>query len=155
MEEGIHLRGRPSAQPTNQFVARSIAKQNTQDSYISTETLLLGLSAKDTQLTVTALSDQGISLDDVKPAAQRMRTSSSSSSVGGGGYCEASRVTSHSAEGLYDSLKKYGIDFTQSTEEGNLDPVIGRDNEIRWAIQILSGRTKKDPVLIGDPGVGE
>jgi ATP-dependent Clp protease ATP-binding subunit ClpB len=56
---------------------------------------------------------------------------------------------------MYDSLEKYGIDFTKSAEEGKLDPVIGRDDEIRRAIQILSRRTKNNPVLIGDPGVGK
>ena len=83
-----------------------------------------------------------------------MRTTSSSSGPDGGGG-EASRVTSRSAEGLYDALEKYGIDFTSQAEEGKLDPVIGRDDEIRRAIQILSRRTKNNPVLIGDPGVGE
>ena len=67
----------------------------------------------------------------------------------------ASRVTSRSAEGTYDALEKYGIDFTSQAEEGKLDPVIGRDDEIRRAIQVLSRRTKNNPVLIGDPGVGE
>jgi ATP-dependent Clp protease ATP-binding subunit ClpB len=56
---------------------------------------------------------------------------------------------------MYDALLKYGIDFTEQAEEGKLDPVIGRDDEIRRAIQILSRRTKNNPVLIGDPGVGK
>lgn len=56
---------------------------------------------------------------------------------------------------MYDALDKYGIDFTQRAREGKLDPVIGRDDEIRRAIQILSRRTKNNPVLIGDPGVGK
>ena len=56
---------------------------------------------------------------------------------------------------MYDALDKYGIDFTQKAREGKLDPVIGRDDEIRRAIQILSRRTKNNPVLIGDPGVGK
>jgi hypothetical protein len=55
---------------------------------------------------------------------------------------------------MYDALNKYGIDFTANAEAGKLDPVIGRDDEIRRAIQILSRRTKNNPVLIGDPGVG-
>ena len=74
---------------------------------------------------------------------------------GSGPDGSAARVTSRSAEGNYDSLDKYGIDFTTNAEEGKLDPVIGRDDEIRRAIQILSRRTKNNPVLIGDPGVGE
>ena len=73
---------------------------------------------------------------------------------GGGPEGSAARVTSRSAEGLYDALEKYGIDFTKNAEDGKLDPVIGRDDEIRRAIQILSRRTKNNPVLIGDPGVG-
>ena len=74
---------------------------------------------------------------------------------GKGGNGEAARVTSRSAEGTRDALEKYGVDFTTQAEEGKLDPVIGRDDEIRRAIQILSRRTKNNPVLIGDPGVGE
>jgi len=62
---------------------------------------------------------------------------------------------SRSAENMYDALNKYGIDFTAQAEAGELDPVIGRDDEIRRAIQILSRRTKNNPVLIGDPGVGK
>ena len=97
-----------------------------------------------------------MSFDDVKSAVQVMRTKSGSSSGGsGGGDGGASGVTSRSTEGNYDSLLKYGIDFTTSAEEGKLDPVIGRDDEICRAIQILSRRTKNNPVLIGDPGVGE
>ncbi len=64
-------------------------------------------------------------------------------------------ATSRSAENMYDALSKYGIDFTEQAENGKLDPVIGRDDEIRRAIQILSRRTKNNPVLIGDPGVGK
>lgn len=88
----------------------------------------------------------------MKGAVQAMREKSGS---GPGGDGKASRVTSRSAEGMYDALEKYGIDFTKSAEEGKLDPVIGRDDEIRRSIQILSRRTKNNPVLIGDPGVGE
>lgn len=79
-------------------------------------------------------------------------SSSSDGSAGGG---NPTRVTSRSAEGLYDALEKYGVDFTKNAELGKLDPVIGRDDEIRRAIQILSRRTKNNPVLIGDPGVGK
>ena len=64
-------------------------------------------------------------------------------------------ANSRGAENNYDALLKYGIDFTEKAEEGKLDPVIGRDDEIRRAIQILSRRTKNNPVLIGDPGVGK
>ena len=64
---------------------------------------------------------------------------------GGGPDGSAARVTSRTAEGNYDALLKYGIDFTAQAEEGKLDPVIGRDDEIRRAIQILSRRTKNNP----------
>ncbi len=132
--------------------AANEVKMELKDSYISSEVLLLGLCAKDTKFTINALNEQGISLDDIKAAVQAMREKSGPGSASGGG---AGRVTSRSAEGLYDALEKYGIDFTKSAEDGKLDPVIGRDDEIRRAIQILSRRTKNNPVLIGDPGVGE
>ena len=64
-------------------------------------------------------------------------------------------ATTRAAENMYDALDKYGIDFTERAKQGKLDPVIGRDDEIRRAIQILSRRTKNNPVLIGDPGVGK
>lgn len=129
-------------------------KKELKDSYISSEVLLLGLCAKDTKFTINALNEQDISLEDIKAAvtAMREKTGPGSATGGGGG---AGRVTSRSAEGLYDALDKYGIDLTSQAEEGKLDPVIGRDDEIRRAIQILSRRTKNNPVLIGDPGVGE
>ena len=132
-------------------------KNELKDSYISSEVLLLGLCAKDTKFTIGALNEQEVSLEDIKAAVTAMREKSGSASggAGGGGGGGAGRVTSRSAEGLYDALDKYGIDFTTQAEEGKLDPVIGRDDEIRRAIQILSRRTKNNPVLIGDPGVGE
>src|SRR3954447_16298045 len=65
------------------------------------------------------------------------------------------RVTSQDAESTYEALEKYSVDLTQAAEEGRLDPVIGRDAEIRRVIQVLSRRTKNNPVLIGEPGVGK
>jgi len=65
------------------------------------------------------------------------------------------RVTSQDPEGTYQALEKFGRDLTKAAEEGKLDPVIGRDEEIRRVIQVLSRRTKNNPVLIGDPGVGK
>jgi len=129
---------------------REIQKE-LKDSFISTEALLLSLCSRDTLFTIKALKSQGVSTSDVQSAVQSFRKSTGSSNQSG----QASRVTSRSAEGLYDSLEKYGIDFTKSAEDGKLDPVIGRDDEIRRAIQILSRRTKNNPVLIGDPGVGK
>src|SRR5581483_2152437 len=65
------------------------------------------------------------------------------------------RVTSQDPEGTYQALEKFGRDLTEAAESGKLDPVIGRDEEIRRVIQVLSRRTKNNPVLIGDPGVGK
>ena len=65
------------------------------------------------------------------------------------------RVTSQDAESTYEALEKYAVDLTKAAEEGKLDPVIGRDAEIRRVIQVLSRRTKNNPVLIGEPGVGK
>ena len=64
-------------------------------------------------------------------------------------------MTSNTAENLYESLKKFTIDLVAEAREGKIDPIIGRDEEIRRTIQILSRRTKNNPVLIGDPGVGK
>jgi ATP-dependent Clp protease ATP-binding subunit ClpB len=112
-----------------------------QDSFVSSETLLLGL-AKTDNFTVDSLAKVGKSYNDILEAVQAIRKKNGP-------------VISRSAENMYDALNKYGIDFTEQAEEGKLDPVIGRDDEIRRAIQILSRRTKNNPVLIGDPGVGK
>jgi ATP-dependent Clp protease ATP-binding subunit ClpB len=97
--------------------------------------------AKEDAFTSEALLKQGKSYADVLTAVQSVREKSGP-------------ANSRSAENMYDALSKYGIDFTERAEQGKLDPVIGRDDEIRRAIQILSRRTKNNPVLIGDPGVG-
>jgi ATP-dependent Clp protease ATP-binding subunit ClpB len=112
------------------------------DSFVSTEGLLLALIKEDTQFTREAVMKQGIKYQDVLDIVKKMREKSGP-------------TISRSAENMYDALLKYGIDFTERAREGKLDPVIGRDNEIRRAIQILSRRTKNNPVLIGDPGVGK
>jgi ATP-dependent Clp protease ATP-binding subunit ClpB len=112
------------------------------DSFISTEGLILSLVKEDTEFTRDALLRQDIKYTDVLDAVKKAREKSGP-------------AISRSAENMYDALLKYGIDFTARAEEGKLDPVIGRDDEIRRAIQILSRRTKNNPVLIGDPGVGK
>jgi ATP-dependent Clp protease ATP-binding subunit ClpB len=114
----------------------------TQDAFVSTEGLVLALCKEDDKFTRPALEKQGVTFEDVLDAIKSIRETSGA-------------ATSRSAENLYDALDKYGIDFTQRAREGKLDPVIGRDDEIRRAIQILSRRTKNNPVLIGDPGVGK
>jgi len=112
------------------------------DSFVSAEALVLALVKEDSQFTTNALLEQEVKYTAVLDVVKKMR--------------EASGPTiSRSAENMYDALMKYGIDFTIQAEEGKLDPVIGRDAEIRRAIQILSRRTKNNPVLIGDPGVGK
>jgi len=112
------------------------------DSYISTENLVLALSKEDYLFTRDALKKQDVDYDSLLKAVGEVRKTSGP-------------AKSRSAENMYDALNKYGIDFTERAEEGKLDPVIGRDDEIRRAIQILSRRTKNNPVLIGDPGVGK
>lgn len=108
------------------------------DSFISTEGLLLALVKEDDQFTRDALLQQTVSYTDVLKVIQEIREKSGP-------------AISRSAETMYDALLKYGIDFTERAKEGKLDPVIGRDDEIRRTIQILSRRTKNNPVLIGDP----
>jgi ATP-dependent Clp protease ATP-binding subunit ClpB len=110
------------------------------DEYVSTEHLLVGLAA-DGGPAATVLRDSGATPDALLAAFEKVRGSA--------------RVTSQDPEGTYQALEKYGIDLTRSAREGKLDPVIGRDAEIRRVIQVLSRRTKNNPVLIGEPGVGK
>ncbi|NHT17570.1 ATP-dependent chaperone ClpB [Cellulomonas sp. IC4_254] len=110
------------------------------DDYVSTEHLLLGLAAGQTGV-ADALRAQGASRDALAAALPSVRGSA--------------RVTSPNPEGTYKALEQYGVDLTQRARGGRLDPVIGRDAEIRRVIQVLSRRTKNNPVLIGEPGVGK
>ncbi len=119
--------------------ASSRAKQ-LGDEYISTEHLLVGLAA-DGGEAKAVLTAAGATPDALLEAFSQIRGSA--------------RVTSQDPEGTYKALEKYGIDFTQQARDGKLDPVIGRDAEIRRVIQVLSRRTKNNPVLIGEPGVGK
>jgi hypothetical protein len=112
------------------------------DSFVSAEALLLGLVKEDSQFTTAALLKQDVKYTDILDVVVKMREKNGP-------------LISRSAENNYDALLKYGIDFTERAEQGKLDPVIGRDDEIRRAIQVLSRRTKNNPVLIGDPGVGK
>lgn len=108
------------------------------DSFVSTEALLLALVKEDSQFTRDALLQQGVTYQAVLDVVKQARE-------------KTGPTISRSAETMYDALVKYGIDFTEKAEKGQLDPVIGRDDEIRRAVQILSRRTKNNPVLIGDP----
>ena len=114
--------------------------QQMQDEYISTEHLLLGLlkteSAAKRVLDLNAIDEKS-----VLSALEEIRGSQ--------------RVTDQDPEGKYQALEKYGIDLVQKARDGKLDPVIGRDGEIRRVIQVLSRRRKNNPVLIGEPGVGK
>ncbi|MEU2867957.1 ATP-dependent chaperone ClpB [Streptomyces olivoreticuli] len=110
------------------------------DTYISTEHLLIGLAAKGGRVG-ELLQRQGASAKKLLDAFETAR----------GGQ----RVTSPDPEGTYKALEKFGQDLTAAAREGRLDPVIGRDAEIRRVVQVLSRRTKNNPVLIGEPGVGK
>ena len=113
-----------------------------QDDYVSTEHLLIGL-VKDTgrSAAATLLKGKGITPERVLEALTRVRGSQ--------------RVTDPTPENKYQALEKYGRDLTDLARRGKLDPVIGRDEEVRRVIQVLSRRTKNNPVLIGEPGVGK
>jgi ATP-dependent Clp protease ATP-binding subunit ClpB len=110
------------------------------DEYVSTEHLLVGLAADGGQA-ATVLREAGATPDRLLGAFEQIRGQA--------------RVTSQDPEGTYQALEKYSVDLTRSAREGKLDPVIGRDAEIRRVIQVLSRRTKNNPVLIGEPGVGK
>ncbi len=137
-EAEAKLATRPSIQGSSQQpqVSRAFSQildrassdaRSLEDDYVSTEHLLLALDV--------------VPRDDLLAAIKRVR----------GGQ----RVISQDPEGTYDALSRFGRDLTQAAEEGKLDPVIGRDEEIRRVIQVLSRRTKNNPVLIGEPGVGK
>jgi ATP-dependent Clp protease ATP-binding subunit ClpB len=113
------------------------------DDYVSTEHLLLAIAAETGRTAASArlLQKYGATKDAVLQALASVRGSQ--------------RVTSQNPEGTYQSLEKYGRDLTELAKKGKLDPVIGRDEEIRRVIQVLSRRTKNNPVLIGEPGVGK
>jgi ATP-dependent Clp protease ATP-binding subunit ClpB len=111
------------------------------DAYVSTEHLLLALAEEKGTTLRTVLSGRSISADDLRAALQDIRGSH--------------RVTDQSPEEKYQALERYTRNLTELAREGKLDPVIGRDEEIRRVMQVLSRRTKNNPVLIGEPGVGK
>ncbi|MFN2445675.1 MAG: ATP-dependent chaperone ClpB [Vicinamibacterales bacterium] len=121
--------------------AQSEAK-TMQDEFVSTEHLLLAiLSEPGKSAAVSALTGRGVTRDRTLEALTRIRGNQ--------------RVTDQSPEGKYQALDRYGRDLTDLARKGKLDPVIGRDDEVRRVIQVLSRRTKNNPVLIGEPGVGK
>ncbi len=110
------------------------------DEYVSIEHLLLALlSTKDTISQL--LKDNGVTEKDLKAAITELR--------------KGAKVTSQTAEDTYNALNKYAINLNEQAKKGKLDPVIGRDEEIRRVLQILSRRTKNNPILVGEPGVGK
>ncbi|MGV9414237.1 ATP-dependent chaperone ClpB [Nocardia sp. NPDC003693] len=110
------------------------------DEYVSTEHLMVGLAAGDSDVSQLLLK-YGATADALREAFTAVRGNA--------------RVTTADPEGSYQALEKYSTDLTAQARDGKLDPVIGRDNEIRRVVQVLSRRTKNNPVLIGEPGVGK
>ena len=122
-------------------LANSISfKKEYGDQFVSIEHLLLGTANTD-GFTKKVFSDLGSGMSQLKEAVNAIRGTN--------------KVTSRTPEVAYEALDKYCIDLTARASEGKLDPVIGRDDEIRRAIQILSRRTKNNPILLGEPGVGK
>ena len=133
----------------NQQMSQNLAKffdaaaeeaRNLKDEFVSTEHLLIALS-EDKGKAGQLLRDNGVSKKEILEALKEVRGNQ--------------RVTSQNPEDTYQSLKKYGRDLNELAHAGKLDPVIGRDEEIRRVLQVLSRRTKNNPVLIGEPGVGK
>src|ERR1700755_2267277 len=120
--------------------AESIAEK-AGDSFVTVERMLLALLLAKGTDAAKALADAGVKPQALEKALAELRKGRTADSA--------------AAEGSYDALKKYARDLTQSARDGKLDPVIGRDEEIRRTIQVLSRRTKNNPVLIGEPGVGK
>jgi ATP-dependent Clp protease ATP-binding subunit ClpB len=115
--------------------------QQLEDEYVSTEHLLVGLASQKAEPAGELLREYGATPQALLDAFEKVR-----------GHA---RVTSENPEETYQALEKYGVDLTDSARDGKLDPVIGRDAEIRRVVQVLSRRTKNNPVLIGEPGVGK
>ncbi|MFM8541811.1 MAG: ATP-dependent chaperone ClpB [Chakrabartia sp.] len=120
--------------------AEQIAKK-AGDSFVTVERLLLALTLSSTIAAGKILASAGLRAEDLNAAINALRKGKSADTA--------------SAEDRYDALKKFARDLTEAAREGKLDPVIGRDEEIRRTVQILARRTKNNPVLIGDPGVGK
>ena len=115
--------------------------RNFKDEYVSTEHMLIAIVDQDTGAAGRILKGSGITRDRIYQVLASIRGNQ--------------RVTDPNPEGKYQALEKYGRDLTEVARLGKLDPVIGRDEEIRRVIQVLSRRTKNNPVLIGEPGVGK
>jgi ATP-dependent Clp protease ATP-binding subunit ClpB len=134
--------GQPSGSGTLSRVLAGALElaQSMKDDYVATEHLLISLATVESSAK-RVLTEAGLSADGLRESLSAIRGSR--------------RVTSQDAESTYEALEKYSVDLTKEAEEGRLDPVIGRDQEIRRVVQVLSRRTKNNPVLIGEPGVGK
>ena len=148
-DQFIQRQPKVSGSSTSVFLGRSLDtlldraeryRQDFQDEYISIEHLLLAY-AKDDRFGKSLCQEFGLDEGKLKNIIKQIRGSQ--------------KVTDQNPEGKYQSLEKYGRDLTEAARKGQLDPVIGRDDEIRRTVQILSRRTKNNPVLIGEPGVGK
>jgi ATP-dependent Clp protease ATP-binding subunit ClpB len=138
---GATVRTAAASAATTRVLAKAIElAERMKDDFAATEHLLLGLAAVESPAR-TLLTDAGATEKGLRDAVTAMRGDR--------------RVTSQEAESTYEALEKYAVDLTARAQEGLLDPVIGRDAEIRRVIQVLSRRTKNNPVLIGEPGVGK
>ncbi len=123
------------------FATAESAAEKAGDSYVTVERLLLALAIEKSAATSDILAKAGVTANALNAAINEVR--------------QGRTADSANAEAGYDALKKYARDLTKDAREGKLDPVIGRDDEIRRTIQVLSRRTKNNPVLIGEPGVGK
>ena len=123
------------------FEAAEKAAEKAGDSFVTVERLLLGLTLEKGSDVGAILAKGGVTPQNLNAAIESLRKGRTADSA--------------TAENAYDALKKYSRDLTQAARDGKLDPVIGRDEEIRRTIQVLSRRTKNNPVLIGEPGVGK
>ncbi len=137
--QGVEPRFSPAA--TRMLTNAGTEAEALTDEYISTEHLLLAIAAGGDEPAARILQEAGITRDGLLQALAQVRGSQ--------------RVTNENPEETFQSLEKYGRDLTATARAGKLDPVIGRDEEIRRSIQVLSRRTKNNPVLIGEPGVGK
>ena len=138
------VQGSQSVYPSNEFgrvidFAEKVAGK-LKDEYVSVEHLMLGVFAHETPAIKAILREQNVTKDDFTRELGKVKTG---------------HVTTDNPEDTYDALEKYGTDLVARARDNELDPVIGRDNEIRNVIRILSRKTKNNPVLIGEPGVGK
>jgi ATP-dependent Clp protease ATP-binding subunit ClpB len=137
---GAASESRPSGELVRVFQAAEREASSLKDEFISTEHLLLALAASQAE-SAAILERAGATRDAILAALEQVRG--------------PHRVTDPNPEDKYQALERFGRDLTELAEQGKLDPVIGRDDEIRRVVQVLSRRTKNNPVLIGDPGVGK